>query len=139
MTDEQKPVVVRLTDDEMDACLRWLREREAYFRNNGDRLTAMPWTRDLFSEDELRNWLASREEAARTIDVATCELAWWWACDFDEYGILKALDELDPELEQVGRQHFVRGPHSRGWVCTDDLSDEQRESLDERTRRQDKH
>jgi hypothetical protein len=133
---EQKPVA-RRSDDEMDAGLRWLRERAAYFRNNGDRLTAMPWTRDLFSEDELWNWLASREEAARTIDVATCEIAWWYACECDPYGIYEELDELDPD--GVGRQRYVRGPHSRGWVCTYHLSDEQRKSLDERMRRQGKH
>ena len=45
---------------------------------------------------------------------------------------LEALDELDPEWEQIGRNTFVRGPHSRGWVHEYDLSHEQRTALDER-------
>jgi hypothetical protein len=48
---------------------------------------------------------------------------------------LKALDELDPEMEQIGRNTFVRGPHSRGWVHDYDLSHEQSTALDERIER----
>jgi hypothetical protein len=61
----------------VDAIRREAKRRAAYFRNNGDRLTAMPWTQAQFSEDELRAWLASRKEAAKTINVATCEIASW--------------------------------------------------------------
>jgi len=36
-------------------------------------------------------------EAAKMIDVATCEIMWWWGQTLDPYGV----HQLRPEEEQV--------------------------------------
>ena len=65
--------------------------------NNGDRTTALPWTRDQLTPEEFRLWVASREEAGREIDIETCELGSWYTLDFDPYG-------ADPDLPEEWRR-----------------------------------
>ncbi len=39
-----------------------------------EEMQMMPWTRDLMTSEEMRQWVASREEAGLKIDIETCEL-----------------------------------------------------------------
>jgi hypothetical protein len=103
---------------------------------SGDKIDAMPWTRDERTNDELREWLASRREAGRKINVATCELGWWYANDLDPYDVLKALGELPKDRWVVGGNHFVRTPESCGWVSEDDLPELQSKALHDRIDRE---
>ena len=82
-----------------------------------DVLQRMPWTRHLMTNEELSDWIASREAAGRAIDIETCELGRWAAYEADPYGIC----DLSPEMRQVGTNRFVRSPESRGLVSEDDL------------------
>ena len=101
--------------------------------NNGDRTTALPWTRDQLTPEEFRLWVASREEAGREIDIETCELGSWYTLDFDPYG---ADPDLPEEWQQIGKNCFVRSPWSRGWVRGRDLPDATRRALYERLDRE---
>ena len=71
-------------------------------------LNAMPWTAILMTTDELFEWLANRKEAARAIDIETCER--WKSCADDPYGVLGS-------NEDAGTRWFVRSPESRGWIA----------------------
>ena len=71
--------------------------------------------------EQLQEWLASRADAGRAVDIETCELGRWPANDFDPYGIREMLGELSEQMCQIGTNRFVRSPESRGWVCEDDL------------------
>jgi hypothetical protein len=93
----------------------------------------MPWTRDLMTKEELHQWVASREKAGHAIDIETCELGRWHACDLDPYGINP---ELPEELQQIGTNRFVRNPRSRGWVCENDLPPDKAMALYRRTERE---
>jgi hypothetical protein len=115
------PITVTLSPDEIEQCDDFARRIEEHYRSNGDRLTAMPWTRDQMTSDELRQWLASREQAGRVIDIESCELGWWYVQVLDPYGIREALGELSDDEYCVGRDHFVRSPESNGWVWEGDL------------------
>jgi hypothetical protein len=83
-----------------------------------DEMQRMPWTRDLMTEDELQQWVASRKAAGLAIDIETCELGACAVYDFDPYRVDPDLPE---ELRQIATKRFVRSPESRGWVCEDDL------------------
>jgi hypothetical protein len=120
MTDKSR--LVQLSPEMVARCQDYARNMVEHYRNNGDRITAMPWTRDQLSDDELRAWLASREEAGRAIDIETCERGGWKACDDDPYGIREMLGEQ--VYPQFGTNHFVRSPESRGWVWEGDLPHE---------------
>jgi hypothetical protein len=72
--------------------------------------------------DKFRDWVASREAAAATIDIETCELGWWYGELLDPYGLIGAQGELLEEERMVGRNKFVRSPDSGGWVHERDLS-----------------
>ena len=50
-------------------------------------------------------WLADRREAGLKIDPATAEEGRIYALTLDTYGVH---GELPEELQQVGREHFVR-------------------------------
>ena len=78
--------------------------------------------------DELKQWLAERKEAAKQIDVATCEITWEWGQILDPYGV----GQLLPEEYQVGRLVFVRSPESGGWVSLYDLPEESARALHQR-------
>jgi hypothetical protein len=80
----------------------------------------MPWTSDLMTSEEFRQWIASRKAAGREVDIETCELGRWYAYDADPY----CCDDnttLNEEMRQVGTNRFVRTPESRGWVHEGDL------------------
>jgi hypothetical protein len=103
-----------------------------------DEVDTMPWTRDLMTDEELRRWLAGRKEAGRAIDIETCELRWWYANDFDPYGILNDLGDLPMPRDEclTGRNFFVRSPESRGWVWEGDLSSETGHAMYDRINRE---
>jgi hypothetical protein len=116
--------LVTLPPEVLERCDTFAKDLVAHYRNKGDRITAMPWTLDQFSGDELRQWLASREGAGAKIDIETCELGWWYAQDADPYGIREALGEFPEAMHQIGRNRFVRSPDSQGWVAVEDLPKE---------------
>lgn len=131
-----KAVKVTVPPDLAERCKSWAAERVAHFRSSGDKFTAMPWTRDQFSDDELRQWLASRKEAASKVDIATCEIAGWYHSMNDEYGIREMLGEqTEEQLGYSDKSKFVRAAETGGWVCETDLSPEQYAALCERIHR----
>jgi hypothetical protein len=75
-----------------------------------------------YDSDEYRAFIADRREAAKRIDIETCELGRWYTCGADPYGVR---DDLPEEMQQVGTNRFVRGSQNDGWVCEDELSTEQ--------------
>ena len=88
-----------------------------------DEMSRMPWTRYQMTDRELRQWLAGRQEAGRAINIQACEIGCWYVNELDEYGILKQLGELHPELVDVSinNWNFVRSSESNGWVSEGDL------------------
>jgi hypothetical protein len=82
---KNKPVLVQLPPDLIERCHTYGASVATHY-GSGEKIHAMPWTRDQMTKDELRQ-LASREEAGRLIDVETCELGRWAAYDADPYGI----------------------------------------------------
>ena len=139
MTDETNDGVT-LTPEEMEQAAEFCECLAANYRNNGDRRTSMPWTCDHFTEDELRQWLASRKQVGKEIDIATCEIGRWYANVLDEYGIREALNEpLSEEEIQSGGCWFVRSSQSDGWVSMYDLPPEKSRALDARIGRQRLH
>jgi hypothetical protein len=94
----------------------------------------LPWARDQLTVDEFTAWVASREQAATTIDIATCELGRWAALDLDPYGLKELLGQ--DVYQQVGANRFVRSPESRGWVWEGDLSREQVSAMYARIKRE---
>ena len=121
MTNTTKPTIVTLSPDLVEKCDAYARQLVSYYTNNGDKLTAMPWTRDQMTLAEFELWVASRKEAGLKIDIETCELGRWYAHDLDPYGVLLAKGELPDELQQIGTNRFVRSSESRGWVHEGDL------------------
>ena len=84
----------------------------------------------LMTLEEFEQWVASRPEAGRAIDIETCELGRWAALDVDPYGIKEARGE-EP-YTQVGTNRFVRSPESRGWVWECDLPTEKAKAMYDR-------
>jgi hypothetical protein len=112
-----------------DADRKWAREQAAKAAaryGSGDRLHAMPWTRDQMRKEELEQWVGSRKEAGRAIDIATCEIARWYTLDLDPYLVN---DDLPDEWRQIGKNEFVRSSESRGWVHCSDLPEEKYKAL----------
>jgi len=95
-----------------------------------DEMQCMPWTRDLMTLEQFEQWIASREEAGSAIDIETCELGRWAALDTDPYGIRTPRGE-EP-YEQIGTNHWVRSPESRGWIWEGDLPPEKVKALNDR-------
>src|SRR5262245_18918328 len=128
--------IIQLSPDEIEECDAFVRNMVAHYRS-GDKLQCMPWTLDQFSHQEIRQWLAERKTIACKIDVTTCEVG-WWVDEFDEYGILRALGELPPELQglSINRWTFARSPDSNGWVSEDDLPSASIKALHERFERE---
>jgi hypothetical protein len=91
---------------------------------------------------ELRQWLTSRKEAAKQIDIEICEIGWWYVNVLDEYGILEQLGELSPECQiggewcNIGRETFVWSPDSDGPILVSDLPPEKEKQLRDRIRRE---
>jgi hypothetical protein len=69
------------------------------------------------TKEEVRQFLAGRKEAGKTIDVENCEFTWCWGEILDPYGV----HSWPPEEYQVGRIYFVRSLESGGWVSHYDL------------------
>jgi hypothetical protein len=118
-----KPVIVQLSDEEIAECKRFAREICAHY-STGEKMQIMPWSRDQLTIDELREWLESRKEAGSKIDIATCEIGWWYGEALDPYGIYQELGEFNEEHSCIGREYFVRSPESNGWVDIGDLPKE---------------
>jgi hypothetical protein len=72
-----------------------------------------------FSASELAELIAG-------IDPDTAEVTWWYAQTMDPYGIDPALPE---ELQQVGREYFVKSSPTGTWVSFCDLPDELKDKL----------
>jgi len=99
---------------------------------------SMPWSRNLMTDDELREWRASRKVAGQDIDIETCEIGWWRAnANGDPYGIGEILGEEDHlEKGYSDNFHFVRSPQSNGWICEGDLPEASIHALYDRIRRE---
>jgi hypothetical protein len=121
MSEDRKNVVLRLSDQEMERVCAFVEEMRAHYMKGEDREACLPWTHDEFTKAQLREWLASREQAAGAIDVESCEIGWWYANILDPYGIYEALGELRDDEMCFGRNQFVRSSASRGWISTHDL------------------
>jgi hypothetical protein len=132
MIEDRKAPIVHLSDDLIAKCKDWAAKIAARY-GSGDVLHAMPWTRDQMTPEGMREWVASRKEAGRQIDVETCELGRWHAYDADPYG---ADPDLPEEMRQLGTNRFVRSPESRGWVCEDDLPPDKVTAMYDRIRRE---
>jgi hypothetical protein len=126
-------VTVRLSDEEIEECENFARKIVEHY-SSGETMQIMPWSRDRLSEDELRQWLATRKEAGSKIDIATCEVGWWYVNEVDDYGIHEQLGELSEELigYSINRWQFVRSAESNGWVSIADLPEEKIRALHER-------
>ena len=85
-----------------------------------EEMQMMPWTRDLMTSEEMRQWVASREEAGLKIDIETCELGCWYVDECDPYGLRERKDGFARNLS-VNKCNFVRSAESNGWVCWFDL------------------
>jgi hypothetical protein len=109
------------------------RVRKKAEQYGGDDIHAMPWSHDHMTLGEFEQWVESRAEAGRKIDIETCERGWWHAYDLDPYGILMAKGELPGELQQVGGNSFVRSPESNGWVWECDLPPDKAKAMYDRT------
>jgi hypothetical protein len=129
---KKKADTVQLSPEDIEECNRFVREMRAHY-SSGEKMQIMPWSRDQLSDDELRQWLASRKEAGNKIDIATCEIGWWYAEGLDPYGIYHALGEFNEKDSCIGRERFVRSPESNGWVSLHDLSKEKIRAFHERT------
>jgi hypothetical protein len=126
---------VTLTDDHIKFCDEMAQKIVARY-SNGPTMAIMPWSRDKLSKDELRQWLASRKEAAQAIDVESCEVGVWYADELDPYGIDRALGEFCLDGASINRVGFVRSPDSNGWVYVGDLPDQKYSALLDRTERE---
>jgi hypothetical protein len=115
------------TDDDRRLARKIAAQVAARYRS-GDKIHAMPWTREQMTKEELGQWVASRKEVGRAIDIKTCELGCWYTLDLDPY----IVHNLPEELQQIGKNYFVRSPESRGWVHAGDLPDEVRAAMYER-------
>src|SRR5262245_19480306 len=70
------------------------------------------------TDQERKDWLAIRKEAALEIDPETADVDWCWGQILDPYGLHP---DLPPECDQVGRRYFARSPGSDVWVYFYDL------------------
>jgi hypothetical protein len=113
-------------------CEAWAEKVVAHYAAGNDREACLPWSRDKFDLEFLRQWLASRKVAGRAIDIETCELGRWKSNDCDPYGIREILGELPEEAYQIGTNRFVRSSKSHGWICEDDLPPEKVTAMYER-------
>jgi hypothetical protein len=86
------------------------------------------------TEQDVKEFLAVRREAAQHIDPETAEVDWHHGMHADPYGVDPDLPE---ELQQVGRIHFARRPGSDIWVWFGDLPETVREALWEKESRGD--
>ena len=129
---------VQLPNDLVEKVRDWAEDLVDHFRKDREHPHTMPWTRDLMTDDELRQWRASRKEAARLIDTETCEIVCWYAnANGDPYGIGAMLGEEDHlDKGYADKFNWVRSPESNGWICEGDLPKEKISALYERIERE---
>jgi hypothetical protein len=127
---------VRLTDDELEEARAFTRKMSAFKRTGRTQADTMPWTRNEVCVEQFNAWLETRKEAARNIDVETCEIASQFTYVGYPYGRHEDDDHLVPDEERaVCRDLFVRSPESRGWILVADLPEEKRHALEARMRK----
>jgi hypothetical protein len=112
---------VTVPDYLIEKCMDYAERLVAHYTAGDDREANLPWTSADLSTEEFKQWVASRKEAGRVINIETCELGRWHAHDCDPYGIGERLGELSEEECQIGTNRFVRSPESRGWIHEGDL------------------
>jgi hypothetical protein len=128
--------MVTLSKEEMEKCKEHAEEVIAHYTAGDDRMANLPWTNGDLSLEEFKAWVASRAEAGKAVDIETCDLGDWHTYVIDSYGVRARAGQLSEEMQQIGRNRFVRSPGSKGWVCEDDLSPASREALRARIRRE---
>ena len=101
-----------------------------------DGINRMPWTHRQITIAEFEQWVASRKEAGRGIDIEICERAAWPAYDCDPYGLRERKGDLPEEMQQVGTNRFVRSPESSGWIWEGDLPVEKAKAMYDRIHRE---
>jgi hypothetical protein len=82
-------------------------------------------------ERRLRRWLATRKNAANSIDSKTAEVGFGYDDSGSPYGIIP---EFPEELLCVGRNYFARSSGSKIWISFDDLPNKVRDALWEELR-----
>jgi hypothetical protein len=83
-----KSVLVNLSEEDLALADDIAEARVApYLR--GEKWEVKPWRLHELTEDECREWLPSRKEAGREIDVGTCEIGRWYVNWIDAYGIVR--------------------------------------------------
>jgi hypothetical protein len=132
-----KGLLVTLSEEDIALCEVIAEARVAPYLQ-GEKWEVKPWRLHELTDDECRAWLASRKEAGRKIDIATCEFGCWHVNWIDPYGIQEALGEPLPEEYDgyIEKDYFVRSPESRGWVNVSDLPEASVVALHDRIRRQ---
>jgi hypothetical protein len=68
----KREMTVVLSRDDIERCREYAISLAEHY-GRGDKVEAMPWTRDQMTRDELRGWLASRRAAGAAIDIESCE------------------------------------------------------------------
>lgn len=94
-----------------------------------DELSRMPWTHELMTDDEFREWLKSREATGAMIDIENCEIGSWHTLTLAPYFANSDVPNPPPDIET---NVYVRSAESRGWVWEGDLPPEKYKALTER-------
>jgi hypothetical protein len=131
-------VLVSLSEEDIRRADKIAEARVARYLR-GEKWEVKPWRLHELTDEECREWLASREEAGRKIEIAACEIGRWHVNFPDPYNVLKRLGEPLPEDCGDGcvvKDWFVRSPESRGWVVLSDLPESSAEALRDRIRRE---
>jgi hypothetical protein len=137
---QNKGAVVTLSEEDIEFADQIAEQRVARYLR-GEKWEVKPWRLHELTDDECREWLASRKDAGRKIDIETCEIGRWYINWIDPYGIRKALDEEPPQEYDgyIERDLFVRSPESRGWINVSDLPEASQVALHDRIRCQAKN
>lgn len=129
--------IVRIPDDMLDKVEEWAKSVVRHY-SSGEHPGTMPWSLNLMTLDEMRQWRASRKEAADKIDIETCEIGCWYAnangCPYGIGALLGEEDHLDKGY--TDKFNFVRSPDSSGWICEGDLSHDKAIALCDRINRE---
>ena len=120
-----KPVTVQLSNAEIAQCEDFAHRLVAHYSTGG--FTGMPWSHDEMTLDQFEAWVASRQEAGRSIAIETCELGRWFVFDSDPYGFKTASGRA--VYPQISKDRFVRDPDSRGWIWEGDLPKEKAKAM----------
>jgi hypothetical protein len=74
---------VTVPDYLIEKCMDYAERVVAHYTAGDDREANLPWTSADLSTEEFKQWVASRKEAGRVINIETCELGRWHAHDCD--------------------------------------------------------